>query len=168
MPKRKVDFSKSVVYSISNVNTNECLYIGSTTNFISRKSFHRTSPFQIKCRYYNIPIYIKIRELGVDYITIYPVENISCNNKNELLIREKYWIDYYKPSCNCRSPIIEEDEIKKCHSLATKKWRDKNKTEWNKYNREYREKNRDAYNKYSRDLRKWNVIKKTFLNILLV
>ena len=64
-------------------------------------------------------------------------------------------------------PIIFNNEKTKVKSQRMKKWRDKNKENYNKKMRDWRAKNKEHYNKYSRDLRKWNNIKKVFLNILL-
>lgn len=167
MPKTPIDYSKSVVYSITDLTNHEILYIGSTTNFVNRKWSHKTSAYQQNVRYYNIPIYIKIREVGLEYIDFKPIEEINCLSKIELLSRERYWIEYYKPKYNSRNPVVFDNEKTKSRTQTMKKWRDKNKDDYNEMMRDWREKNKDRYNKYTRDLRKWNNIKKVFLNILL-
>jgi hypothetical protein len=167
MPKTPIDYSKSVVYSITDLSNHEVLYIGSTTNFNNRKWSHKTDAYQQNRRYYNIPIYIKIREVGLEYIDFKPIEEINCLSKIELLTRERYWLEYYKPKYNSRIPVVFNNEKTKFNTIRIKKWRDKNRDNYNKGMCEWREKNREQYNKYSRDLRKWNDIKKTFLNILL-
>jgi hypothetical protein len=166
MPKTPIDYSKSVVYSITDLTNHEVLYIGSTTNFINRKWSHKTDAYQQNTKYYNIPIYIKIREIGLEYIDIKPIEEINCLSKNELLARERYWIEYYKPKYNSRKPIIFDNEKVKARSQSVKKWRDNNREHYNKLARNWRVKNKEHYNKYSKELRNWNCIKKVFLNIL--
>jgi GIY-YIG catalytic domain len=167
MTKKPIDYSNSIIYSICDLNNHECLYIGSTTNFIKRKYNHKKDCLNENCRYYNLPIYIKIREIGLNNIDFKPIEILSLNNKIELLSRERYWIEYYKPKYNSRTPIIFENEITKKNTEKNNKWRASNRDIYNNGMKEWRAKNKDRYNKYSRDLRKWISIKKEFLNILL-
>jgi hypothetical protein len=167
MPKTPIDYSKSVVYSITDLSNHEILYIGSTTNFNNRKWSHKTDAYQQNTRYYLLPIYIKIRDVGLENIDIKPIEEINCLTKIDLLSRERYWIEFYKPNYNLKKPIIFDNERIELKAIKSKKWRDNHKLQYNLGMKEWRSKNKERYNKYARDLRKWNDIKKIFMNILL-
>ena len=49
---------------------------------------------------------------GINNISIHLIENYPCNNKEELLFRERYWIQIFNPSCNMLKPIISTEERK--------------------------------------------------------
>ena len=43
MAPKVIDYSKSVIYKIEHVDNPELLYVGSTTDFIRRKSQHKNT-----------------------------------------------------------------------------------------------------------------------------
>ena len=65
MPKKEIDYSKTVIYKIQHNSKKELIYIGSTTNFTKRKTHHRCSSItNIQKRQYLIKLYVMIRENG--------------------------------------------------------------------------------------------------------
>src|SRR6185437_12820082 len=94
MPKKEIDYSKSVIYKIvpNDMNITDC-YIGSTTNFAARKSQHKTVCCTPQNKKYNIQLYKTIREKGgFESWDMVLVENYPCKNKQELFARERHWI----------------------------------------------------------------------------
>jgi predicted GIY-YIG superfamily endonuclease len=41
MPKRATDYSRTVIYKLEHMEKKELVYVGSTTDFINRKSQHK-------------------------------------------------------------------------------------------------------------------------------
>ena len=63
MPKKDIDYSNTIIYKIiCNNATITDLYVGHTTNFVQRKSLHKSACNNLKN---NLRLYKKIRENGV-------------------------------------------------------------------------------------------------------
>lgn len=142
MSQKKIDYSKSIIYKLCCKDPLvEAIYIGSTTNMIKRKSSHKNSISKNNCKDYNTNKSNYIRENGgFDNWTIIMIEPYCCTNRNELLKRERYWIDELKPLLNTNKPIRTLEE--KIEYLI--KYRIDNKAELDEYLKEYRIKNKDA------------------------
>ena len=63
MPVKNIDYSKTIIYKIccNDLNVKE-IYVGSTCNFIKRKSKHKDSCNNIKSKQYNYKLYQFIRD----------------------------------------------------------------------------------------------------------
>lgn len=112
MPKTAIDYSRTIIYKIvcDDLNVNNC-YIGSTTNFTKRKTQHKKSCNNVNDKDHNIFVYQVIRENGGwDNWSMIEIEKYPCNDKNEALHRERYWIETLKADLNKIRPIrtIEE------------------------------------------------------------
>ena len=113
-------YNKSIIYQIT---CNDPLitdsYVGSTTNLHLRKINHKTNcnNKSKKNRHYNLNLYKFIRENGGwDNFIFKILEEYNCENKNELLIRERYFIDLLKSSLNVEMPfrtLTEKQKLKK-------------------------------------------------------
>jgi len=100
------NYSKTVIYKIfckdSNVTN---IYIGSTTNFNKRKSKHKNDYYNENSRIYNCKVYQYIRENGgFSNFEMVIIEEYPCNNKKEVLERERYFIKELKASLNTEIP----------------------------------------------------------------
>ena len=128
-----------IIYEIFNESLN-FRYIGSTGNFSSRKSTHKTNcKKQLK-----VKLYETINEHGGwDNFTMRPIEEFACQNKIEARIRERYWCEMYNPNLNMRKAYtsIEEKES----------YYDENKEHIQQYHKEYYEDNKDRYKQYYED-----------------
>ena len=120
-----MDYSSTIIYKIcckDPLITD--IYIGHTTNFIQRKYNHKTNCCNSDAKNHNLNVYKFIREYGGwqnwDMIQI---ELINCNNSQEALMRERYWIETLKSTLNSINPYtsIEEKELQK------KKWYEEKK-----------------------------------------
>lgn len=95
-------------------------YIGSTKNFIKRKIQHKNS-YNTNNQNSNCNIYKFIRNNGgFDNFNFEIIETLICENKNEALIRERYWIENLKSNINSRS------SYKRFNNNHSKDWRIKN------------------------------------------
>ena len=85
MPKKLIDFQKTVIYTIKTGNS---LYVGSTTNFTQRKSGHTNSISNENKKTYNLKLYKAIRANGNEWCML-PHSKFPCNDKIEQTIEEE-------------------------------------------------------------------------------
>jgi len=99
MPK----YENSIIYKLCHQNDleNNNIYIGSTTNFRTRKNNHKFNCNNENNKKYNYPVYQFIRNNG-DWSEwkMIPIEKYPCNGKEELKIRERYYIEFFKSKLN--------------------------------------------------------------------
>ena len=120
-------YNNSKIYKISNT-INDDIYIGSTTSqyLCSRMNMHRMMAKDTTGRR-NSKLYNMMRDLGVVNFKIELVENINCNDKHELHIKEQEYIDSLKPSLNMIKSIpMTADENREYQRIWAEKQRRKN------------------------------------------
>ena len=94
-------YDKFIIYKIYQLDSPDIFYIGSTTNFSSRKSNHKKYCNNKVSKKYKYPLYQYIRAIGgFEKFNFEIVENYKCNTKEEALIKEQYYIDLLKPKLN--------------------------------------------------------------------
>jgi predicted GIY-YIG superfamily endonuclease len=99
-------YDKFVIYKIYQPEFPELLYIGSTTNFSSRKSNHKKYCHNRVSKKYHYPIYQYIRSCGgIEKFNIEIVEKYPCKTKMEGLQREKELIIFHNAKLNTNKPI---------------------------------------------------------------
>lgn len=131
------------VYKLAN-NVDDEIYVGSTTQYLSqRKAGHRRDTISRA----NTRVYKHLNEIGWDNVDIILIENYSCNSKDELNARERYWIDELKPSLNKQLPLRTMKEYYEQHkdviAQKNKKFRQQNKDKVLQKNKKYYEQNKD-------------------------
>jgi hypothetical protein len=109
MPKKLINYQKSVIYKIEHLENPALLYVGSTTDFIKRKSRHKTN-YNNETNY---KLYKMIRENGGwDSFKIMIIKEYPCLNKIELLIEEEKITKQLKASLNTIKAYTTEEEKK--------------------------------------------------------
>jgi len=95
------DYSKGMIYKIAQRDgTGEC-YIGSTTNIVQRRAQHKSACNNIGNPRHNEIKYQHMRQTGgFDNWCVVPVEVYPCNNKTELELRERHFIETLNPLLN--------------------------------------------------------------------
>lgn len=152
MPRVAMDFSKTVIYHfVCKDEMIKCSYVGSTTNIVKRK-------YQHKCSYNNddknhLKIYQTIRDNGGwNNWDLKPLEEFPCENYNQQVIREQFWIEHLKSDMNSRSSYTNPETRKETHNNYTIEWRknnqDKVKEQQTKYKKEHKEEAKTANAKY--------------------
>jgi hypothetical protein len=130
------DYSKAKIYKVCG---GEMTYFGSTIQELANRfSIHKNDK--------KIGKHLSINQiLDLPDCKIELVENYPCISKQELLQREKFYIDNY-PCINYKKPIVSIEEAKQTKKLyqqthkemnavCCKKWEDKNKEKRKEYHR---------------------------------
>ena len=100
------NYNQSIIYTITCLDENiKDVYVGSTTNFTRRKSEHKSRCNNPQSKNYNKPAYVFIRANGGWYNwSTQPLEKVSCNDKIELEIIERKYINQLGATLNKQVP----------------------------------------------------------------
>jgi len=123
-----VNYQKSLIYKLCCKDTRiKDEYIGSTTCKDRRKNQHKTTCNGEKNKCHNARVYKFIRENGGwnnwDMVVI---EEYPCDNKIQLLQRERYWMEIRNSTLNTDIPISdmkkyyrnrEKEKIRDCKRI---------------------------------------------------
>lgn len=117
-----VNYQNGKIYKIisSKPELKELCYVGSTTKrtLAERMSGHRSS-----CRAGIISqIYQVMRTHGIEHFQILLIENYPCNSKDELCVRERYWMDQLNSinnGWNMLRSYVTPQETKETRALST-------------------------------------------------
>jgi hypothetical protein len=148
MPVNKIDYSKTIIYRIvcKDTNITEC-YIGSTTDFRSRKQNHKCNCNNETSKRYNLYVYEFIRDnMGWDNWNMVEIEKYNAVDKLDSHKRERYWIEFYKASLNKVIPSRTYNEYynenKEQILEKHKEYNKKNKQQIAEQRKEYYEENK--------------------------
>ena len=111
-------------------------YVGSTTNFMMRKSRHKSNSHDIK--YGQQKLYKIINENGgwnCWYMDI--IETCICESKLDARIRERYWYEKLNASLNTYRPMLTSDETKEYMAEWNRQYYNDNKDEIKERQKEY-------------------------------
>ena len=163
------DYSEGKIYKLSIPGAEEFSYIGSTIQTLElRLSSHKSSAKSNDI--YKFASSILFEEDNVVEVTL--LEAYPCANKQELLARERYWLEKFPDAINKNSPVQTREErrktqaeeaLKRYHALkesdpeefkaraeAHKEWFKNNKEHIAEYNAKYQpirvEKEKARYN----------------------
>ena len=90
MPKVPINYQNNIIYKIQHKTIDELIYIGSTTEFVKRKSAHKSDCVNEKHIKYNTKKYQMIRENGGwDMFTMVLVKKYPCNDYLEAHAEEE-------------------------------------------------------------------------------
>jgi hypothetical protein len=155
---------KYIIYKIfCKDENNDEVYIGLTKNIINRILKHKNRCYNKNDSGYNCTIYKKIRENGgFDNYDYSIIEELDCENINEVKLRERFWIDSNNSKLNKNLPTRtqteyhndnieqikiqakirynENKEIHKEYYIKNKKYLSEYSKQWNIDNNEYRTK----------------------------
>jgi hypothetical protein len=167
MPRKPIDYSKSLVYRIAYKDIT--YYVGSTTNFRNRKSNHKSDCKNVKSEEHNKALYVFIRENGGwsdDWVMVLVQEYPNCKSSKELRKYEREHYDILKPELNVCKPCLYEGERKeyqkeyhKENADKIKDYKKENTDKIKEYQKEYRKENNDKIKEYQKEYRKENADK---------
>lgn len=150
MPKKQVDYSKTIFYKIVCKDLGiKNLYIGHTTHFVNRKCCHKLTCNNTNIKKYNNKLYSFIRENGNwDNWEMIQIEEISVKNKREAESIERDLIEKYNADLNSMlRPFITDEEKKLKHQLISKNFQIKHKEEL----KQKRFENKEKYQLYEKN-----------------
>jgi len=139
MTKKPIDYSKSCIYKLCCRDTNitDC-YVGSTTNFRTRKSNHKSNCNSQNKKDYNRKVYQFIRDNGGwNNWDMVLVEKPKVNDSYELHKQERKYIEELNTTLNSSIP-----------TRTTKEWYENNKDKLTEKRKEYCEENKDKIKEY--------------------
>lgn len=149
MPSKPMTFENAVIYKLvcKDINIQNC-YVGSTTNFVKRKSHHKDNCKYESLKDYHYPVYKFIRDNGNwDNWSMILIEKYPCKNKLELESRERYHMELLKADLNQRIPTRTDkenyNENKEIYAAKGKIYREKNKDIIKVRKKGYREQNKE-------------------------
>ena len=153
MPRLPIDYSKLIIYKIvcNNLDITDC-YVGSTTDFKTRKAGHKSNCNNEKANSYNFKVYQFIRENGGwSNWSMIEIEKYLCNDRNEAFARERYWIETLQATLNKHLPIRNNKEYRDTHKKEIiaqhKEYYEINKKKIIEKQKEYYEIHRDEIKK---------------------
>ena len=151
-----MNYNKSMIYKLccKDINIKE-IYIGATTNFTRRKHCHKSACNNENSNKYNYYVYRFIRDNGNwENWSMVLVEEVSCENKNQLHKIEREYIEKLGATLNSSIPNRTGKEYKEDNKEKikekNKEYNEKNKEkikEWYEDNKEKLKENRKEYNK---------------------
>lgn len=121
------DYSQGKIYAIRCIDTGR-IYIGSTCCSLELRLRKHKNKMQSYIRHNNMPRLFNTSFsilLGGNY-SIYLLEEYPCQNLNELLLRERHYIETM-PCINKMVPIRSEDERQVIEFNRKKKWIERNR-----------------------------------------
>lgn len=145
MPKKTIDFSKTIMYKIvHNDLTISDIYIGHTTSFTNRKWSHKTNCYNEKRPQYHYKVYQMIRDKGGwENWSMILIEEFPCKNSLEARKRERKLYEDYHANLNTFRPYVSEEENKEEMNEHKKKYYEANKEKILKEKKQYYEANRE-------------------------
>lgn len=150
------EYAEGKIYKLSIPGAEEFSYIGSTIKELHRRlSEHKSSAkSNAKYKFASSILFEEDNVVEVSLIEAYP-----CANKQELLARERYWLEKFPDAINKNSPVLTREEhrkiqaeaaLKRYHTLkesnpeefqaradAHKEWFKNNKEHVAEYNKQY-------------------------------
>ena len=138
-------YDKSIIYKLCCKDPSITdIYIGSTTNFKSRKYQHKIVCNNQNGENYLCYKYVFIRDNGGwENWDMVQIKEFKCENKRELEAEERKIIEQTGATLNKIMP-----------TRTDKEWREKNKDTIKEYRKQYYEKNKDEINKNQKEYRK--------------
>jgi hypothetical protein len=149
MPRKPIDYSKTIIYKLvcNDLNIKD-LYVGHTTDFKNRKRCHKSDCSNPISRSYNYKVYKCIRENGGwNNWSMIEIEKYPCKDVNEAISRERYNYELLGGTLNSCVPnrnrkerdYLNKDKI----AEQTKQYREEHKEQLVEYNKQYREENKE-------------------------
>ena len=144
------NYNNGKIYFLMNNINHEIFYIGSTTqNLRARLTHHKNHAFYFNSGCYDCYKcnYIRLMNIndssGYNNISIHAIEEYPCNSKDELFIRERYWMELFNPSCNTFKPMNTKEEKREYMKEYHKNYENDNRDIIREYKKQYYEENKN-------------------------
>tara|TARA_R110002167_G_scaffold323624_1_gene529589 strand:- start:4193 stop:4711 length:519 start_codon:yes stop_codon:yes gene_type:complete len=159
MPRKAMDYSKTIIYKIQHEDNEDLVYVGHTTDFVKRKYTHKSDCNNEKGKKFNLKLYTMIRENGGwECFKMVMVEEYPCVNHLEACRREDECMRQLKSTMNGRGAVLDKEKIKQYReankeklSEQMKHWYEANKEKCLEKSKHWYEANRDEINHKRRE-----------------
>jgi len=146
MPKKEIDYSKTIIYKIvcNDLNVKD-IYVGHTTDFTKRKARHKYDCINHNSTKRNLKVYESIRENGNwENWSMIEIEKYYCNDCNEARSRERYWYELLNAKLNTICPTLNVEKRMENQKERCKEYYELNKDKLREHQKEYHELNKEA------------------------
>ena len=148
MPRKAIDYSRTVIYKIQHIDDESLMYIGHTTDFTKRKACHKSNTSNESGNLYNLNVYTCIRDHGGwDMFNMIEYKKFPCNDSREAEAEEDKIIRELKPSLNTRNPLRTAEQKKEYDA----NYRQEHKEEISDYSKQHYEANKEKKKTYASD-----------------
>ena len=146
MPRKEIDYSKTVIYKIvcNDLNVRD-VYVGHTTDFTKRKAHHKSNCNNHNSKKRNLKVYESIRKNGNwENWSMIEIEKYNCNDCNEARSRERYWYELLNAKLNTICPTLNVEKRMENQKERCKEYYELNKDKLREHQKEYHELNKEA------------------------
>lgn len=144
-------YSRAKVYKLVNSCDDE-IYVGSTCEPLHKRLYKHKQKAKLTPER---RVYQHLLDIGFDNVSIILIENFACESKEELLQRERYWIDELQPSLNKVLPTRTRQQWFHDNAEKVREYQEKYRLEHAEIARErsakWYEENRERAAKYRAD-----------------
>ena len=146
MPRKAMDYSKTIIYKIQHEDNEDLVYVGHTTNFIKRKNGHKTKCNNENDKAFNIKLYTMIRANGGwECFKMVMIEEYPCVNHLEACKREDECMRDLKATMNSNGAVLDMVKQMENNKKRFNKYREANKEKLYEQTKQYREANKEKY-----------------------
>ena len=166
MPKKEIDYSKTVMYKIvcNDLNVKD-VYVGHTTDFTKRKAKHKYDCVNSNSKSYNYKIFkIMRKNESWNNWSMIEVEKYPCNDKNEARLRERYWYELLNANMNSQAPTFDIENKKEYMKKYVEAHKNEIKEYMKNYNAEYSKANYQAHKERNSEKKTCDVCGKLYIN----
>ena len=145
MPRKEIDYSKTVIYKIvcNDLNVRD-VCVGHTTDFTKRKAHHKSNCNNHNSKKRNLKVYESIRKNGNwENWSMIEIEKYNCNDCNEACSRERYWYELLNANLNMICPILNVEKRMERQKERHKDYYELNKEKLKVQQKEYYESNKN-------------------------
>jgi hypothetical protein len=147
MPLTPIDYRKTIIYKIEHIVDKSLVYVGSTTDFKSRKKQHKSDCYNETRRSYTDKIYVMIRDNGGwESFQMLEIKKYPCNDSRESRAEEERCRVELKATMNTQKAFISKEEKKECQDKYNRKYHEEHKERLNEQSKARREKKRAILN----------------------
>ena len=152
-----MDYKNARVYQILNTVDNN-VYVGSTCQALSKRMAKHRGDLLTKANQKR-PLYQKMKEIGVEHFYIELLEEYPCENKEQLLKKEGFYIRQIGTLNGCivgRTPKEYKEEHKDKIIEFQKQYYKENKDKLKEHRKQYTEENKDKITEFHKRYREEN------------
>jgi hypothetical protein len=142
-------------YFFYKLSIDNMCYVGSTINIKKRMSDHKSHCYNIKSTNYNYKLYKYIRENSCwDNINMQILDVIDNITKNEAIVFEQQFIDYFENTLNAIRAYTTPEQLKEYkqqyQKQYTKQYQHDNKEQLKEYRKQYQHDNKEQIKEYKK------------------